>query len=338
MSGLETNNEGIKSAQIKIKTFLHRQSWKEVLIFFSFLLLAFGFWILQSLNEEYEIEITIPVRYTDIPADVAFTQPPPKNIVVSVKDKGNVLLNYSIGRSISPLEIIYSTTQHKNGVLRVSQQEIENHLQKQLLSTTQLHRFSPTSIEIGTSKRKQKKVPVRFNGTVIPFEGYGIAGKIAISPTSINIYSTQNILDSIIEIKTNYIEIKNVKKMVSRNVSLEAIPGVTFEQEDVAISIPIEEFTEKTLDIPVICIGIPQNRIVRMFPPSVKVNSNVPLSKYKNLTEESFQIRINYDELDQHLSGTIPIELKSKPDWIQTYTLAPNKVEFIIEEATSTYD
>ena len=338
MSGLETENKGIKSAQIKIKAFLHRQSWKEVLIFFSFLLLSFGFWILQSLNEEYEIEITIPVRYKDIPADVAFTQPPPKSIVISVKDKGNVLLNYSIGRTISAVEIDYKNTQHKNGLLTVSQQEIESHLQKQLFNTTQLHRFTPTSIEIQTSKRKQKKVPVRFNGSVIPHDGYGVAGKIAISPTLVNIYSTQNVLDSITEVKTNYIEIKNVKKAISRNVSLETIPGVTFEQSNVALSIPIEEFTEKTLDIPVICTGIPQMYIVRMFPPSVKVNCNIPLSKYKDLTENSFHIRIKYEDLEQHLTGSLPVELQEKPDWIQTYTLVPNKVEFIIEQAVLSND
>lgn len=36
MSRLETDNNRIKSASIKIKIFLHRQRWKEVLIFFSF--------------------------------------------------------------------------------------------------------------------------------------------------------------------------------------------------------------------------------------------------------------------------------------------------------------
>lgn len=333
MPRLETENKRIKSAQIKIKAFLHRQSWKEVLIFFLFLLLSLGFWVLQSMNEEYEIEITIPVRYKDIPADVAFAQPPPKDIVISVKDKGNVLLNYSIGRTISPIEVDYKKALDKDKVLNVSQQEIEAHLMKQLFTTTQLHRFTPSSIEVQTSKKKLKKVPVVFNGSVIPSDGYGLADKISISPTSINVYSTQNVLDSISEVRTGYIDIKNIKKSITRNLALEPISGATFEQTNVAVSIQVEEFTEKTLDIPIVCTDIPARHIVRIFPPSVAVNCNVPMSKYKNLKEGSFSIRIKYEDLEQHISGSIPIKLIDKPDWIQTYTLVPNKVEFIIEQS-----
>lgn len=332
MPRLETENKRIKSALIKIKAFLHRQSWKEVLIFFLFLLLSLGFWILQSMNEEYEIEIAIPVRYKDIPADIAFAQTPPKDIVISIKDKGNVLLNYSIGRTIAPIEVDYKKALKKDGVLSINQEEIEAHLLKQLFTTTQLHRFSPLSIEVSTSKKKQKKVPVTFNGSIIPSDGYGLADKITISPTSINVYSTQNVLDSITEVKTSYIDIKNIKKSITKNLVLEAIPRATLEQTSVAVSIQVEEFTEKTLDIPVVCTDIPARHIVRIFPPTVKVNCNVPLSKYKDLTEGSFSIRIKYDDLEQHLSGSIPIQLDEKPDWIQSHTLVPNKVEFIIEQ------
>lgn len=334
MPRLETENKRIKSALIKIKAFLHRQRWKEVLIFFLFLLLSLGFWILQSMNEEYEIEIAIPVRYKDIPADVAFAQTPPKEIVIAVKDKGNVLLNYSIGRSIAPIEVVYSKAQHKNGLLRVTQQEIEAHLSKQLFTTTQLHRISPLSIEVQTSKKKQKEVPITFNGSVLPADGYGIAGKITLSPSSIHVYATQSVLDSITEVKTNYTDFRNVKKNISKNLSIEPIPGVAFEQDNVAVSVPIEEFTEKTLDIPVVCTGIPDRYIVRMFPPAVKVNCNVPLSKYKSLTEENFAIRIKYSDLEQYLSGSVPVELEKKPDWIHTYTLVPSKIEFIIEQVS----
>lgn len=337
MLRLDTANKRFKSALIKIKAFLHSQSWKEVLIFLLFLLISLGFWILQSMNEEYEVEIAIPVRYKDIPADIAFTQSPPREISISIKDKGNVLLNYSIGRIIAPLEVSYKT-QSKAGIMRVSRQEIEAHLSKQLFTTTQLHRFSPTEIEVTTSKKKEKKVPVVFNGSVLPEDGYGLADKINLSPTSIYVYSTQNVLDSITEVRTKYTDFRNVKKSISKSLPLEPISGVSFEQTSATVSIQIEEFTEKTLDIPVICTGIPDRHIVRMFPPAVKVNFNVPLSKYKEVTEKDFSIRIKFSELEQYVSGSVPVVLNEKPDWIQAYSLAPNKVEFIIEQTAPLHD
>ena len=59
MSRLGQIKQTFKSVRIEIKAFLRRQQWKEALIFFCFILLAFGFWLLQSLQQEYEIDIRI---------------------------------------------------------------------------------------------------------------------------------------------------------------------------------------------------------------------------------------------------------------------------------------
>ena len=72
MSRLENIQNSFKSIQAKTKAFFHGDRWKEVLVFFFFALLAFGFWLLQSLQQEYEIELVFPVKYKNVPADIAF--------------------------------------------------------------------------------------------------------------------------------------------------------------------------------------------------------------------------------------------------------------------------
>ena len=73
MSRLENIQNSFKSIQAKTKAFFHGDRWKEVLVFFFFALLAFGFWLLQSLQQEYEIELVFPVKYKNVPADLPFT-------------------------------------------------------------------------------------------------------------------------------------------------------------------------------------------------------------------------------------------------------------------------
>ena len=63
MSQLDRINQSFKSARIKINAFLRRQRWKEALIFFSFVLLSFGFWLLQSLQQEYEMTCWMTALY-----------------------------------------------------------------------------------------------------------------------------------------------------------------------------------------------------------------------------------------------------------------------------------
>ena len=57
------------------------------------------------------------------------------------------------------------------------------------------------------------------------------------------------VLDTLKEIKTIYTEIKKGNKTVTRTVQLEKIDGVTLEPTSVTVTIPIEEYTEKTLEI-----------------------------------------------------------------------------------------
>ena len=100
----------------KIKDFLLSDKSREFLIFLFFFLIAGGFWLLQTLNNDYEAEFSIPVRVKDLPNNVVLTSEPPSELRVRVKDKGTVLLNVSSKiLSIKPdtLEYIYSEGKSK---------------------------------------------------------------------------------------------------------------------------------------------------------------------------------------------------------------------------------
>lgn len=334
MARLENISQSFKSIRRKIKAFLHGEKWKEALVFFFFALLAVGFWFLQSLQQEYEIEINIPVKYKNIPADIAFSNTIPEVITAKVKDKGSVLLNYTIGRSFLPIEASMKNSQEKNGTLHISKKQIENDIQKQLISTTSLLEFEPQQISIPFNQRVRKEVPVSFDGDVHNEPGFLLSGDIQITPSSVTAYATKAILDSLTLAKTTFIQVNKGTKTLTKTVQLQKVNGVNFDPDVVTVTIPIEEFTEKTLDIPVTCSSIPPRYAVRMFPATVKVTCSVPLSRFKDLSEEMFEIVIPFGDMEQNVSGALPITLTKKPDWVHNTTLLPDKVEFILEHTS----
>jgi len=182
MSRLGQIKQTFKSVRIEIKAFLRRQQWKEALIFFCFILLAFGFWLLQSLQQEYEIDIRIPVKYKNVPPDISFTETPPEAITVKVKDKGSVLLNYSFGRSFAPIEANMKTQSEKSGKLIINRKDIENEIKKHLIATTSLLSFEPQHIDAAYSKRIKKEIPAVFEGVVQTNAGFKVSGDISITP------------------------------------------------------------------------------------------------------------------------------------------------------------
>ena len=110
----------------KIKDFLLSDKSREFLIFLFFFLIAGGFWLLQTLNNDYEAEFSIPVRMKDLPNNVVLTSEPPSELRVRVKDKGTVLLNYMLGKSFfSFLKLCLFCTIHKD---KIAARKKINHL------------------------------------------------------------------------------------------------------------------------------------------------------------------------------------------------------------------
>ena len=144
------------------------------------------------------------------------------------------------------------------------------------------------------SQRVHKEIQVVFNGDIHMEAGFQLSGDIQINPQKINAYATAAILDTLTSVKTAFTEVKKANKNITRTVQLIKVDGVNFDPENVSITIPIEEYTEKTLEIPVSCSHIPPHYTVRMFPAVVKVTCSVPLSRFKGLSEDMFSIHIPF--------------------------------------------
>ena len=192
--------------------------------------------------------------------------------------------------------------------------------------------ITPQQVDVKYGQRKEKEIPVRFNGEILYKTGFQLSGEILIRPKHIKAYASQAILDTLSEACTAFTRIEEASKTFSKELKLEPIEGVNFESEYVAVIIPIEEYTEKTLDIPITCTGIPSNYKVRMFPASIAVSCKVPLSKFKSVDAKDFEITIPFAELYQNTSGFQKVMLGKSPAWIHSATLVPDKIEFILEE------
>ncbi|MDH6306648.1 hypothetical protein M2459_003359 [Parabacteroides sp. PF5-5] len=335
MERLENIQQSFKSVYRKIKIFLRRYQWKEILIFLLFVILSFCFWVLQSMQEDYEVHVSIPVHYNNVPQDVAFVQTPPSEIVIRIRDKGSVLLNYKLTKKISSIEIDAKELSAKSGILLYPAKDIEAAITKHLIATTSLLSFNPQQIQAPYSKLQNKELPVVFNGSVRTEPGFQVSDDVMLEPARVKVYATEAVLDTLTSIKTVYTEIKKGLKTINKKVQLEKPNGVALNLESVSVTISIEEFTEKTLSIPVNSVHVPSLYTIRMFPAVVKVTCSVPLSRFKELTEEEFSVEISLADLEQNISGMLPVILTRKPDWVDRVSLAPDSIEFILEQNSS---
>lgn len=324
-----------KSAYRRATVFFRNYRSRNVLTFLFFLLLSFSFWVLLSMQEEYEIQVAIPVIYKNVPPDIAFVQPPPSEITARVRDKGTVLLNYTAGGKMSVLEIDMEQSSDQSGVLSYSGKEIESAIMKRLVSTTNLLNINPPQIEAPYSKLVNRKLPVEFSGDIQTEPGFQLSGEIIIDPPVVDVYAGDVVLDTLKTIHTVFTEIRKAKKTIEEKIELSSSKGVTIEPKEVLVIIPIEEYTEKTLEVPVHVKGVPKHFMIRMFPAKVNVVCNVPLSRFKDISEEDFIVEASVDDHEQNVLGMISVTLVKKPDWIDDVTVSPTMIEFLLEQNVS---
>ncbi|MDR1746439.1 MAG: YbbR-like domain-containing protein [Tannerella sp.] len=330
----QVDKASIERTTHRVKDFFRQRKWPEIFIFLFFVLLSAGFWYLQSLQQEYETEIVIPVKYRNLPDDIMLTGEHPQEVTAKVRDKGIVLLNYSWLNSFAPIEINLKKLFGESGEQPVvARKVIESEISKQLMATTQLLHFEPSSIAINYTGLQSAVLPVIADVSVGFEPGFQVSDALAIDPAKVQVYATKAVLDTLKAIHTVSWTLKKVNKTQEVTLELKKISGVRTEPREVKVRIPVEEYTEKRLTIPVVCGTSPRNVTLRLFPASVEVVCNIPISRFKDLTESDFEIQVAYREFEKNKEqGRIFLALTRKPQWVENPVLIPDSIEFIIEQ------
>jgi hypothetical protein len=317
--------------QRQVRAFFHSQKWKNTLIFFSFVVLAFCFRVNQYFRQKFDFEIAVPVHYTRIPPGIALSGDVPGEIILKVRDKGTAWLHYSFNKA-DTIDINLSNILLQKSVYVVDQNALQNLIQVRLLASTQVTSFSPGKIEIDYSPLGKKELPVIIDGMLSPAPGYMFSDSIIIDPPVVTAFSDKKTLDTLHVIKTVPSDHKNLSKSNHFSIRLKAPQGVQLSNEQVKIAVNVEEYTEKKINLPVLCHNLPANRIVRFFPSFVELTVQVGLSKYSQISASDFEISIDYKELFGSSTSNYPLKLREKPEWLNHYRIVPETVEYLIEQ------
>jgi len=325
------NKEEIKG---RARAFFKSTKWKNTLVFFSFIVLASGFWALQYFNNKFEFEVPIQVLYVQIPTGVVVSHKLPEEITLHVQDKGSAYLNYMIKKRNKSLFITINLgiiSLNKSSYV-IEQAVLHSLISEKLLATSLLKSYSPDKIEVSYSPLAQKELPVTVNGSIFPATGYLFLDSIRIEPAQVVAYGDKNALDTLREIETIPVNYTSIDKNWTVSVDLQAREGIHLSVDNVELSAMVEEYTEKIFELPVVCYNVPSDRKVYFFPSTVELGVKVGLSKYSQLLKSNFEIAVNYNDLKVKNTANCSLTLTHKPPGLENYRIVPNVIEFLIEQ------
>lgn len=315
----------------KVKNFLLNGKNREFLIFLFFFFMAGCFWLLQTLNKDYEAEFTIPVRVKDVPNNIVITSEPSSELRVKLKDRGTVILNYILGRDFFPVNLSFHDYKYENNHVKISSFELEKKILSQLSVSTKILSVKPDTLDYIYSTGKSKKVPVVFRGKIIAARQYYISDTLY-RPDSVLVYAPARILDTITSAQTEKLYLDNISELATRRVNLKVIKGAKFIPNNIQLTFPVDIYTEKTFEVPLRGINFPANKALRTFPSKVQVTFQVGLSRYRKIKASDFIINVSYEDLLKVGSDKYTVKLKSAPAGVSQIRISPLQVDFLIEK------
>lgn len=333
MNRREINNT-LKSIYNKVKDFLESTKSREFLIFLFFFVVAGSFWLLQTLNDDYETEFSIPVRLRNVPNNVVITSETTSEVRVRVKDRGTVLLNYLVSKNFFPVNLDFNDYPATNNQIRILASEYERRISSQLSASTRLLSVTPDTLEYIYSTGESKSIPIKFQGKAVAGREYYITDTI-FTPDSVLVYAPSAILDTITSAYIDRVNLENISDTLNYQASLVNIRGAKFVPNTTLLTLPVDIYTEKTVEVPVYGINFPSSRILRTFPSKVQVTFQVGLSRYKEITGDFFAVNIPYQDLVQlGTNQKYTVTLNNIPQGVSVVRITPPQIDYLIEQAS----
>ncbi len=315
-----------------IKGFLSDFSGKEFLVFLFFLALSGIFWLMMTLNETYEVEYKVPLTIAGVPKNVVMTSDPSDSVRVTIKDKGFVIMTYSVYHQLRPLTVRFSTyanTKTGHGAIPIA--DMMKMVRQQIYGSSLLTSLKCDKSDFTFNYGQNKKVRVVLTGKIVPAKNYYLA-HVQIVPEFVSVYADKHELEAIKGVLTENLNLNNIVDTVTHEVNLSAIAGAKIVPSKVKVTLFPDVLTEGSADVPIVAVNKPKNLIIRTFPQMVRVRYTVGSKVYRFVRPSDFQVNVDYYEIASNPSDKCKLHLICNSRFVREASLETPQVDYLIEQ------
>ncbi len=279
--------------------------------------IALCFWVLNRLSTKFRKTTPVRLEYFT-PMGKALRMTPPQYANVSWQGTGWDLLTGSAPR----IALTVETDSIQTFYLRtIAAQQLGN----------DVFSVSPEQITVEIEDIATKNVPVEAVAQLSFWKGFDLADAIQTTPSVISVEGAKSVLENLNSLKTDTLRFQKLKDTVKTSVKLAAIPILKFSATEVTAQIAVEQFTEKSLFVPLTVRNAPQR--LQIFPNKIKLDCTVALSRYASLSGENFMAVVDLKNIDvKSKNNTVEIVLLQQPSFVRNVKFSPQLVEFYFEK------
>ncbi len=299
--------------------------------FFTCLVLAICAWIFSVLSNPHNYTLKEALNFKNTPQRRAFHSLQSDTVNVNVTGSGWEMLFSKMNNQVKSFTVDLNTLENKSYIVLSSQlDEINNKREV----GRQITGFIPDTLYFDFSNRKVKRVPIKLITSIKYKKQYDQSNNITIRPGYVIVNGPANIIDKLTEWPSDTLKLDSLSETQTTELSLQHVRegNMSIYPKTVQVNIPVDEFTEKTLFIPVSLINNHNYDDVKIFPQKVKITFMVSLSRYAETDEDFFEATANLDLWRNQGYKVLPVAVSKMPVYCKLVKIEPANIDFIVRK------
>ena len=302
-------------------------------------LIALFLWLVIKLSNTYVSEVEYSLSYQNNTSDKILVDASDSTIFIKVKSSGFKLLDLKWFSSLQMVNIgvdhtlmkPYNSKSHHNFYI-LPDNSIEK-FERQLDELSRIEDIRPDTIFLWMDEKSSRKVAVKPNLNISYKPQFQPYDDIICEPDSIRVSGPGKIIDTLTEIRTEPFIAEDIDNDISAKLSLQLPDKIETNQKTVSLNIDVEEFTETSVEVPVIAdLEDESGRSIKTFPKQVKITFWVALKDYQKISSGQFAAKIDPATMNTFASDDkVKVKVSRFPSYVKNLRVSPRYIEYIIQ-------
>lgn len=307
-----------------VKEWLNRLKGSNMLTFLFFVLVSCCMWLLQTLNEKYETDISFTLVVENAPADIEFEEGNNHRLSIVLRDYGTVLMGYIFDDNMK-VKVDYSEFSEENGRLVLPVSAIKSRAMSIVEPSTTIIQFVDDEFVLNIKRTVEKR-------NVSVASDFGVDSNcdllsVEATPATVTVTALPAVLSSIENIATVSLDGLTVSGDTVIRVPLENREGVLVSPSSVDVKIAVSSVMSKVVRVPLELVNFPPMSTWTLFPVDVDISFDVAKKDYDKVVPGDFKVILDYnDYVNAPDGGDVALILASSSPLASNVTISPSVI------------
>jgi YbbR domain-containing protein len=304
---------------------------RRISVFLTCLVLAVCAWLVLAFSSTYSYTTKKLIRYKNVPLKRSFHSLQSDTIEAVVTGTGWQMLFARVNEKSAPITVDLRSLEQRPYITLSSQLQSIN---AEMPRNNPIKSFNPDTLYFDFSNRSIRRIPVKLLSAINYQKQFSQSDDVIIEPSYVTVSGPSGEIDRMNTWPTDSLKAKDVNETIKTAINLKppAEGNITIYPKTVQVKVPVNEFTEKTIRIPVKIINNTGYYNIKVIPQRVEVTFTTSLNRYADIDADLFEAQVDLEYWKKYGYSTLPVKIIRVPEFCKIVSVEPRNIDFIIKQ------